>query len=710
MGRPVFALALAAVGATLVLWAPTAAWGTPGSSPPPDPARLAAGGSSHGRPTLTLLSQSPWVGPGQPMQLRLDVGGAPASSSLTFTLFGHLTSRSAFAETAGGTAVGEVLATATVPVSSLSADPQGGVDVTVPVQSGDAPATGTGPFTADLYCTAGSCGGVYPLRIQLSSAGGGSPSSLITYLVYANPPTHTQRLRLAWVLPLSLPSPGRSAGAAAQAQDSSAVAALGALELAVAAHPTVPLTLYPEPATVSALDGSARPRAKTVVAGLQALAAQPAHQVLPGPYVPVDAEALVNAGLGGELDQQVQRGQQVLAALHPTGKTWLWSGPASAASIGALESLGFHRLAMPSSDVVQSSAFSLTPSQPFLVGVGRGASTTAVELDGDLASDMAAGTGSTTYLAAYRLLADLALVYYEQPNDLTPRGVMVVPASNGMPAPAFVDTVLGALADDPLVAPVTVDQLFTQIPTALTTRRVASGSNGASLPARQIRQERGRLTAFSSAVGVSAAPVVRSLDDQLLAAESSQLRPSQQQAAVASFGRALDAQLATISVRADTIKLTSTAAKVPITVTKQSGYAVTGTLRITGDKVVFPSGASQDPGPVCRSWSETVSAGRSTFTCHAVIGHATNAVYVDMRARATGDFRLTVTLTSPSGSLVLATTHVTVHSMSTSFVAVALSVAALAVLLAWWGRTLWRRHPPGRGAHVRGRHRRPQAP
>lgn len=695
MGRPVFALALAAAGATLLAGAPA---GARGVSPP---AHLAAGGSSSGGPALTLLSQSPWVGPGQSMQLRLGLGGAPASAaSITFTLFSHLTSRSAFAETAGGTAVGNSLGSSTVQASTLAPDPQGGVDVTVPVESGDAAAAGTGAFTANLDCAAGSCGGVYPLRVQLSVAGG-TRTSLITYLVYANPPADTQRLRLALVMPLSLPlgGPGR---AVPQVQDT-ALDTLDNLDAAMSAHSAAPLTLYPEPASVAALAASSHPKAKSALAGLQSLSGQPGRQVLTGPYVPVDPDALSAAGLEGELVQQVRRGGQALAPLRGGGRTWVVPGPITASSVSAVESLGYDRLALPVSDVVQGGGPSLTITQPFTLSAGRGVTATAAEMDGELASDMAAGTGGTTFLAAYRMLADLALVYYEQPNALSPRGVLVLPSAGALPAAGFVDTVLAALGTDPLVAPVTVDQLFTDVPTAPSTRRLASASSSSSLPAKQIRDGRARLMAFSTAVDAAAAPVVRSLDDLLLSSENSQLRAAQQQQAVAAFTGALSGELHTVSIRADTIKLTSTAAKVPITITKQSAYGVTAVLRISGDKVVFPAGAAQDPGPVCRSPSVRSSAGRSTFSCVAAIGHATNAVYVDMRARATGDFRLVVTLTSPSGGLVLATTHVTVHSMSTSLVAVGLSLAALLVLLVWWGRTWWRRHPPGRGAHVRRR-------
>jgi hypothetical protein len=186
----------------------------------------------------------------------------------------------------------------------------------------------------------------------------------------------------------------------------------------------------------------------------------------------------------------------------------------------------------------------------------------------------------------------------------------------------------------------------------------------------------------------------------LLGAEDTGLRSSQAQEAVTGAAAALDRQLGQLSIRTDTIRLTSTAAKIPVTLVKQAGYTVSGTLEIVGDKVVFPPAAQQDPGSVCRNPAVQVSAGRSRFRCAATLGLSTNAVYVAMRARATGDFRLTVTLRSPGGGLVLATSHVTVRSMSTSLVAIGLSLAAVAVLLAWWGRTLWRGRR--RGAHARG--------
>jgi hypothetical protein len=469
------------------------------------------------------------------------------------------------------------------------------------------------------------------------------------------------------------------------------------------AHAGVPLTLAPEPATVSALAASTRPRAHVAATTLASLAAAPAHLVLASSYVPVDGAALAAAGLGGELAEQARRASQVLSPLHPSSATWLATGPVDQSSAAAVTALGFRHFVIPPGDLAQGgSGAALTASAPFTLSLGRGVGPLAVESDAQLASDITSGTGADAALAGYRTLADLALVYYEQPNLQSPRGVVAVPTPGNAVDPATVDTVLGALGSDPLVSAVTLDDLFTQVPASSgTARRPAPAPGTANLPARQIRAVRGRLTALSSAVDVAGLAVMRGLDERLLFSEDDALRPAQQSQAMAVAADALDRQLATISIRADTVKLTSTAAKVPITVLKQSAYAVTGVLRVSGDKVVFPDGSAQSPGPVCRSARARTSVGRSTFTCQATIAQATNAVYVDMRARATGDFRLAVTLTSPEGGLVLASNHVTVRSMSSSLVAVGLSAAAVVVLLSWWGRTAWRRRTPRRPAHAR---------
>ena len=253
--------------------------------------------------------------------------------------------------------------------------------------------------------------------------------------------------------------------------------------------------------------------------------------------------------------------------------------------------------------------------------------------------------------------------------------MIAVPPVEWTADPTFVSTVLGALQSDPVVQPVTIDSFFATVPISTVSHRLATtSSSGGQLPASSIRSMRARVDAYAGAVTGTGAAVARSIDDALLSAEDSRLRASQQAAQVAAAGSALDGRLAAISIRTDTIRLTSTAAKVPITIINTAPYGVTGSLSVSGDKVEFPSSA-QSPGAVCHNLSEQSTTSRSTFKCTATLDQSTNAVYIGMRARESGDFRLTITLTSPSGTLVLASSQVTVRSVSVSVVAIALSVA-----------------------------------
>ncbi|MGH9029172.1 MAG: hypothetical protein ACRDV4_06105, partial [Acidimicrobiales bacterium] len=189
----------------------------------------------------------------------------------------------------------------------------------------------------------------------------------------------------------------------------------------------------------------------------------------------------------------------------------------------------------------------------------------------------------------------------------------------------------------------------------------------------------------------------------LLNSESGSLTSKQQRTAVGRATAALSSQLKSLSVNAGPIRLASNTARVPITIVKNGSYPVAGLLELTSDKLLFPE-RGQSPGGVCGRPTVSSTAGRSTYSSLCVISHSTNVIYVDMSTRATGDFRFTVTLTSPAGGLVMANAELTVRSGSFSVVSIALSVAAVAVLLVWWGRTALRKRrakTTRRPAHAR---------
>jgi len=331
--------------------------------------------------------------------------------------------------------------------------------------------------------------------------------------------------------------------------------------------------------------------------------------------------------------------------------------------------------------------------------------------DAGLDARLVAGKGSGAALAAVQLSAEASLIYYEVPNLLgpggkpAPRGVVAVAPAAWAPDPTFLSALLSGLEGDPIIQAVTLDQLFAQVPVGAdneaTARHVVTTTASTAVLSRAVRAARGRQIGFASAVAGNpgGTAVAQSTGDLLLAAESSLLSTRQQQAGLAGFEAALNAQLRGLSVRSDTIRLTAGTASVPITLLRNTSYPVTVVVRLTSDKLRFPRARPPAAGAICQAPEVQSSAGRSSFSALCTLAHATNAVYVDMSARASGDFQIAVALRSPHGNLVLAGGQLTVRSLSTSAVAIALSVGAVPALLLWWGRTVWR-GKSRRGAHT----------
>ena len=106
-----------------------------------------------------------------------------------------------------------------------------------------------------------------------------------------------------------------------------------------------------------------------------------------------------------------------------------------------------------------------------------------------------------------------------------------------------------------------------------------------------------------------------------------------------------------------------------MTVLSSAPYPVTVVVTLTSDKFTFPDGATRQ----------------------LLLDRPTTSVRVTAQARTSGDrLPIDVTLHTPDGQLLIAHTVLTVHSTAISFVGVALTVLAGAVLLVWWVRT-WRR-------------------
>ena len=616
------------------------------------------------RPTLSLTSQSPWVQPGGSFRLGLHVDGVKDLASVELVLNTHarLLSRSAFGQTLQDRPVGSLLDVTSTPLSELNVDPNGNFSATLSFQD---PALPREPGRLLL-----SQDGVYPLRVELREKGGGAVLDRFTTHIPYLPGNRTgPKLDLSWIVPVHAPPSIRPDGTRklTNARD---LQALGqALEASA-----VPLVIAPTPETVQALSTSSDSAAASALTSLRRGAAR--RQVVTGAYVPTNLPQLLAGGLSSEADQEVKQGGEQLSQLLKVAvdsTSWVSEEPLDDASMSRLRDLGITQVALPEASLTPLQA-RLTLARPYLLDAHQGRRQQAVSIDPGLAAHFR--NDGNQVLEAHRFLADLAVLYFDQPGGLQ-RGVVAFTPRSWRPDRAFLETVMAGLTDNPVVDPVTLSTLFSSVDKlrgnngAPLVRRLVGPPRNLSLPTAATRSARQRLNNFRSIVD-DGNPMYDLLDEQLLAANSADLRSSRQRTYVSGVDDSLDRELRRIQTPGGSIRLTARGGEIPVTFRNGTGYPVHVVVTVRSDKLEFPGGdGSHPPNEITRK----LDLVRRNETARFAV-----------QTRASGAFPLLVTLQSPDGSLVVSHTQITVRSTAASGVGLMLSAAAGLFLLAWWGR------------------------
>jgi hypothetical protein len=657
-------------------------------------------------PALVLLAQTGWVTAGQvfDLHLRADVTNVPpADLGIIVSVYSCLSSVSGFDQSVESGPAGTPVSStpAPVPVGGLPPLAGGGFDLAMPVVvdtsgSGSTTPVGASPFTIHLRPVGEQCqsfpAGVFPVRVQLVDSSRGSVlGSFTTHLIFTDAPADTHRLRVAVVLPIQIPqyasrapAPAellaRPTAALATPADAAVTDVIATVATIATQHETVPVTLQVSGQTVGLLATTSH---SSTLAQLTQLASSPeVHQLTAAPFTPVDATALVDAGLASELSLQVARGVDAVstatdrpapapsAGLGP----WITEDGLDPGTVSTLATDGFRQLVLPTTALTSAPAEGST-TDPFTLSGSHGTVLTAMASDNDLSSRFVSDPGNPV-LAAHQLVAELAQLYYERPNGVTARAVLAVAPSSWSDNPAFVDALMGSLDGNPLVQAVTTSQVFAMFPTPAACHsgcRLTASRGSVGLPVTAIRAQRARIDGFADA-SVGARALSQQLGDIVLSGEAQALRPPQQSAVVANAGAAVDAQIGQLAVEGDqTVTLTASSGLVPVTVVSGASYPVSATLVLSSDKLLFPNGETL--------WSKRV----------ILLPRHSNVTYVTVRSRASGVFRLDVSLRSPNGTLQLATGELSVRSTSSSVVGVVLTIGAVVVLAVWWFRTSMKR-------------------
>lgn len=664
-------LVAAFVGMTLGL-APIPASAQDGAGAP-DPTAEPAAGSASTVGAIRLVEQTAWVEPDGEMTLRVAVDDAPPGSTLEVTLHDRLTGRIQYAESVTGGSLGPVLDRrcgalldagialldpCVVPIDEAERDEDGAITVGLSVQ-----AEGSG--AADRVTLPGD--GAYPVEIVLVGAGGEELDRFVTHLLrLPDEGDDSPPLAVSMILPFGAPLARQPDGTIALGDADRARLAERAAVLAD--HGGVAVVLDAVPETVEALTAAG---ATGTVEDLATSAA--AGEVLGGPLVALDVGAWWHEGLDTELDDLLVTGRDRVAAalgVEVDTTTWRVTPTTDPTTLARLRTRGVSQVVVPEELMppLDEATFPLALDRPFTVTAADGAQVRAVMDDAALRAH--AGSTGDPVLDAHHLLADLMVLYSQQPG--IPRGVAV-----SFPPdvdPVFVDTALGGFGEDTPLRAATVPDLLASadavreggssarsgnplIRPLLTT----SPSDLGSYPERRARaiEELAPYRTLASAEELATA-------EELIRVSADGALDDIEQDAYLAGARAqvTDVAGAVRTPEQAPVTLTAREGTIPIVVVNQLDRPIDVAVRLESDKLEYPGGETR---------TVTLQPGE-------------NRLEWRVRTRASGAFPVDVVVTSPDGRLDLDSTRFTMRSTAVPGIGIALSALAALFLAVWWAR------------------------
>ena len=629
-----------------------------------------------GPDSLQLVSQTAWVDPSSTQfRLHLKITALnPSSEMLAVNVYTGLTTRSQFWGALGGEFYGSYYQPGggPVPLTDLARDPNGGVDVDIPVNqsSGELSATG-----------------VYPVQIFLEEGGVPKGKALTSFIVYWGKDVSSFRLGVSFVLPMAGDVQIGPLGSPGPLSDGPAATFRG--DAAALARWHVPVTIQADDPTLRSLASGTSADRAAVTNLRQAIAA--GDELLPASALPLNIQQLVGSGLTNDLSAQLSSGDADLGRLlgtQPPLTTWASNGSIDPTSMDALANLGVKEVAVPANDLstLPLADQEFTFAQPTKLSV-QGPDVLAVGADPELSARVgqAAAPGAAV-LVANQFLAELAMIDLERPSDQ--RGVVVIPAPGVEVNPVFLSVVLAGLQGNPLVQAVDLQQLFKGVPLAPST---SGGPMVRQLtqPTRTVDQLAG-VGQFQRALSDVAADgevygqgvgLVKQLDRRLFVSLSSTFDGSQRASIIKGVLRAADSALGNVRLPPSiSITLTSRQGLLPLTLRSSATAPVRVRLVLTSDQLSFVAATFAEgscaPG----------NAQKSSEKCELTLSRSITSLRIPVVVRAPGAFPLTLQVETPSGDMVLRSGTGSVTSTAISDVGWFLMVGAALFLGAWWVR------------------------
>ncbi|NNN22717.1 MAG: hypothetical protein HKL80_12040 [Acidimicrobiales bacterium] len=650
--------------------------------------------------SIKLISQSPFVNPGQIFNLSIQVDTSTPLSNLVveLTTYMKLSSRSSFDQSitnpygvvssTGGMAVGQYLVGQSSPAA---------INFSVNLLAPGLPTPTTQalpseiPVELGVGCQYSTCPGIYPLKVSLlDPVTRVQIYSMVTHIVLAPPDSPPTRLGISLVMPLL--NQGSSPSSSLNEADINS--AIGELD-EVAADFSTPITFTIDPSTLVELSNDKSKSAITLLNDLKFIGSNSLHPFVEEPFSNINISSLANSALEQDVENQYLSGSVTLKSilgLKSLIPAYVGTDDLSLKGVSKLVSFGISTLLLPSSSLRPSNLRS-TATQPFgLSNLANSSSPICLPLDQGLSQDL---MNSDPVLGAETFIGEASQVFFDAPNSSYVRSLSVlIPPSISSKA-TVIKNLLSGIANNPLLEGVTLASSATSPQGVLynpSTRELVPSSSPPLISSESFTNfdtARSQLNAASSAYGAifengqylgpNAVELNSALGD-LYQAEALITEPGPSFSNYLSSATSPFKQIQSeISLSPNpNITLTSPTGKIPITVIASPNSPI-----LNLELVVSSNGLTF----------------HSPTTVTLTLDKAQNTVFFTVTARARGSVPLTVSVKSPDGSVILMRDQLTVHSTAISSVGVLLSLGAALLVLWWWFRTARAKWISHRGKH-----------
>jgi hypothetical protein len=645
--------------------------------------------------TFTLVAQSNDVIGSGKLSIAVSVRADMPTKDLRVevTMFPRLENRSEFNSTIQNVEPGGSSCLSETGPMSLSKSPENADGIfryklSVEAENSNGPCSPDGTSLV-LGCTPGACGGVYPIEIALIDKKTDATMQLFTsHLVELDSASVSSPLNVGLVISLGSALALTPTGGSTLSK--SQITALSDTVATIASYPALHVTLSIYPQLITALKAT-RPTPTRLISRLHRLiatrSATQSIELLGAPYTPVDTSALAASGSGATFDQLLNLGEATSSAEfgdESSDDTYLAPAPLTSEGAGLVAAQCVDQLILPSGSappptdgLSQTAPLSLTQSPESCETSAPTSSSAPIEaFVTDPASSLLTSEDGAPVLAAHQLLAELAQIYFEQPNA-TPRSVVLTAGASI--DPELLNVVLNGLNSDAYLHPTTIDSLFSITPVAAAGSTATLTLPGQALISDQVAKKELAEGSHELAVAASVIPtdstILATLSEDLILAHSYGLSGRVVENFLDAPSKQLDAVARTLSFIGTThFTLTAATGRLPITIQQRANMGpIYVRIRLESSNLVILPGSSP-PGAV------------------ELKADATTLTDAQVQVEGTGTSTLNVDVLSPTGDQVLLSGPFKIRSTAISGVAIAISVLSLVILAAWWIRSARKKH------------------